>query len=335
MRRLELEAKISNDAQDATEAKIRPAAAATPTERVNRSAAEELQLREELRHARLLADTYQARTLELERLRLEMDEEVARMRHEREKEEMQKQRTNNEVRRLRAEVDAARAERAWHAESKRTGVVRDAAEQALRSPRSTHRDDLSDLSGAAPEYRGAAHPGLDYRPGSRTRRQRAKSSEPVGTYNQRLAGEEFSRGTTNDSITDSPGEDELSGSIRATPRTSAVRSNYTASSTSGSLLCAADAAAGTRARRISAPGAPQTTSAGFGTSSGRQLVYPGTSWVQSTPSTPKPASRQTRGEDAKAPVPKTATAVKPRPSPKSSTRSFSSNRGSPRSAVIR
>lgn len=344
MRRLELEAKMTSDQQDSTQSARKPLVVTAVCERVNKSAQDELQLREELRHARLLADTYQARTLELERLRLDMDEEVSRMRFERENDSLRQQKTENEVRRLRSEVEAARSERAWVSENKRTGAVRDAAEQALRSPRSRDRGDKRDRS-PAPEYRGASHPGLDYRPGSRTRRQRAKSSDANDVYaanfRRRLGGEEYSRGT-NDSLTqeDSLQEsDDLSnthGSVRGT-RTSAVRSNYAASSTtSGSMLCAADVAAGTRPRRISAPVAPVSASA-FGTSSGRQLHYPGTSWVQSTPLTPKPAPRQTRGEDQRQVVPRVPGNVKPRPpnTPKSSTRSFGSNRGSPRSAVIR
>merc|ERR1712050_241745 len=51
---------------------------------------------------------------------------VSRLRHERQKDELRRTKADNEVRRLRAEVDAARAERAWYAE-------------ALRSPRNATR----------------------------------------------------------------------------------------------------------------------------------------------------------------------------------------------------
>jgi hypothetical protein len=71
-------------------------------------------------------------------------------------------------------------------------------------------------------------------------------------------------------------------------------------------------------------------------------MYPGTSWVQSTPSTPKPSTRETRTEERKAAVPR-ATAVNkvqdkvaPKASPKSSTRSCNSfsSRGSPRGTTL-
>jgi len=338
MRRLELEAKMSSNAQDVSHASVHRSVVATATEKVNQ-ATSELQLREELRHARLLAETYQARTLELERLRLDMDEEVSRMRHEREKDEMTRQKVDNEVRRLRADVDAARAERAWHAETKRTGVVRDAAEQALRSPRSQQRE-IPKCGIEVPEYRGASHPGLDYVPGSR-RQRRAKSSEPA----QRLPiadlrHEQLSRGT-NESLfqEDKLMDDELSiiraqetPDSRLSPRSAAL--NRSSAGSSGTSSCgAADAAAGIRSRRISAP----ASGSAFGTSSGRQLVYPGSSWAQSTPasSTPKTTVRQTRAElqDAKAAVPRQGGSANgsAKPAvPKSSARPFSSNRTSSR-----
>lgn len=132
MKRLELEAKVSSEAGDAaSEAKKRA------SEKMNKTAGEELSLREELRHARLLADTYQARALTLERSRLEMDEEVARYRHERQKDEIRRQKTDMEIRRLRAEVEAARAERVWYAETKSAAGAKEIAQQALRSPRSS------------------------------------------------------------------------------------------------------------------------------------------------------------------------------------------------------
>jgi len=74
-------------------------------------AREEVQLREELRHARLLADTYQARVLELERVRIELEEEVQRVRQERDRTDAVQQKLASEVRRLRAEADSTRAAR--------------------------------------------------------------------------------------------------------------------------------------------------------------------------------------------------------------------------------
>jgi len=136
MRRLELEAKCASEANGEDEK--RSSRPSTPRGQVaSLRANEELQLREELRHARLLADTYQARTLELERLRLENEEEASRMRFERETDGMRRQKLENEARRLRAEVEALRAERAYHAEaSKAAGVgyaLQEAANKVMRA----------------------------------------------------------------------------------------------------------------------------------------------------------------------------------------------------------
>jgi len=67
----------------------------------------EAQMREELRHARLLADTYQARVLELERVRIELEEEVDAARHDRDRSDAHQQKLSSEVRRLRAEAERA------------------------------------------------------------------------------------------------------------------------------------------------------------------------------------------------------------------------------------
>lgn len=74
----------------------------------NNRAVEEVQLREELRHARLLADTYQARTMDLERQRIELEEEVRRTSKDREKEDARHKKLADEVRRLRAEARQVR-----------------------------------------------------------------------------------------------------------------------------------------------------------------------------------------------------------------------------------
>lgn len=66
---------------------------------------DELKLREDLRQAMLIADIYQARTLELEKTSARLEEEAKRNRHEREKE---KQKLGDEVRRLRAEAEGQR-----------------------------------------------------------------------------------------------------------------------------------------------------------------------------------------------------------------------------------
>jgi len=62
------------------------------------------QLRTSLRNARRLVQTYQARTLELERTRLDMEEEVSRSSKEREKEELLRLELEKEVRKLRGQL---------------------------------------------------------------------------------------------------------------------------------------------------------------------------------------------------------------------------------------
>lgn len=89
---------------------VRPAN--TPPQGPRTSAMEEVQLREELRHARLLADSYQSRTLELERMRIELEEQVRRSAQDREKEDARRQKLTEEVRRLRKEADSVRAMKA-------------------------------------------------------------------------------------------------------------------------------------------------------------------------------------------------------------------------------
>lgn len=70
---------------------------------------EEVRLREELRHSRLLADTYQSRTLELEKMRIELEDQVRRLRSDREKEDLTKQKLSNEVKRLRSDAETVKA----------------------------------------------------------------------------------------------------------------------------------------------------------------------------------------------------------------------------------
>merc|ERR1712008_520653 len=72
-------------------------------------AGEEVRLREELRHVRLLADNYQARSLELERSRVELLEEVRRVRLDKEKNDGRRHKLLDEVRRLRSEAKSARS----------------------------------------------------------------------------------------------------------------------------------------------------------------------------------------------------------------------------------
>mmetsp|Transcript_89069 Transcript_89069/g.157807 ORF Transcript_89069/g.157807 Transcript_89069/m.157807 type:complete len:716 (+) Transcript_89069:55-2202(+) len=107
VRRLELEAKASDMAEFNAE-----------EEGKGRRAVEEVRLREELRHARLLADTYQARTLELEKVRIDLEDQVRRQRSERDKDDLRSQKLANEVKRLRVDADVARrAKQQWEAEN--------------------------------------------------------------------------------------------------------------------------------------------------------------------------------------------------------------------------
>lgn len=72
---------------------------------VEGSASPEGPLREDLRKAKLEADMYQHRTMELERVRLEMEEEAVRAKHERDREEFQRSRLEREVASLRAQLE--------------------------------------------------------------------------------------------------------------------------------------------------------------------------------------------------------------------------------------
>jgi len=116
VRRLELEAKATEAESNVEE------------EGKGRRAVEEVRLREELRHARLLADTFQARTLELEKDRINLEDQVRRHRLERDNNELRSQKLNNEVKRLRADADVAKkARQQWESESlqllQQVGVV--------------------------------------------------------------------------------------------------------------------------------------------------------------------------------------------------------------------
>lgn len=99
LRKLELEAKVSGTVMDQ----------ATMEER---QVIEEVKLKEELRHARLLADTFQARTVELEKVRIDLEEQLRQSQLERSKEDLQRRKLTNEVKRLRADAEVAKAAKA-------------------------------------------------------------------------------------------------------------------------------------------------------------------------------------------------------------------------------
>lgn len=99
LRKLELEAKVSGAVLDQ----------ATMEER---QVIEEVKLKEELRHARLLADTFQARTVELEKVRMDLEEQLRQSQLERSKEDLQRRKLSNEVKRLRADAEVAKAAKA-------------------------------------------------------------------------------------------------------------------------------------------------------------------------------------------------------------------------------
>jgi len=123
MRRLELEAQITCERQAAAEAEAEADLDETLEEEdgSNSGKAEDApggskdestgQLRASLRNARRLVQTYQARTLELERTRMDMEEEVSRASKEREKEEMLRQELESEVRQLREQLREQEAAR--------------------------------------------------------------------------------------------------------------------------------------------------------------------------------------------------------------------------------
>lgn len=105
IRRLELEAKIGGSGPEMMPGDFEADQGSARQAR----AGEEVRLREELRHARLLADTYQARSLELERSRVELLEEVRRVRLDKEKNDGRRHKLLDEVRRLRSEAESARS----------------------------------------------------------------------------------------------------------------------------------------------------------------------------------------------------------------------------------
>lgn len=126
VRRLELEARATNDL-------TLDSPGGTPSQ--GRRANDEVRLLEELRHSRLLADTYQSRTLELEKMRIELEDQVRRLRSDREKEELAKQKLNNEVKRLRADAETVKAAKAsWDADKAARDVP---AAGVRRGPTST------------------------------------------------------------------------------------------------------------------------------------------------------------------------------------------------------
>lgn len=118
MRRLELEAQC-NEREEQPAAPVWPAAPPTGASVVDSGAGtpsrhrtpQELGpppgLAEEVRKARQMADHYQNRTKELEVVRLEMEEEATRVRQERDREVHTRHRLEQELRRLRSEVDGS------------------------------------------------------------------------------------------------------------------------------------------------------------------------------------------------------------------------------------
>lgn len=133
VRRLELEAKATEAESNVDE------------EGKGRRAVEEVRLREELRHARLLADTYQARTLELEKVRIDLEDQVRRNRSERDKDDLRSQKLNNEVKRLRADADVAKKAR-QQLESEKSGTASTGARRGLTGATSS----VSSASGSRP-----------------------------------------------------------------------------------------------------------------------------------------------------------------------------------------
>ncbi|CAE7363398.1 YPL264C, partial [Symbiodinium pilosum] len=120
LRKIELEAKASDTAADLSQSE-------------ERRALDEVRLKEELRHARLLADTLQARTIELEKTRMGLEEQVRRGKLERDKEELAKKRLGNEVRRLRADAEMARIAKA-SMDAERQAATASASAAATRRP---------------------------------------------------------------------------------------------------------------------------------------------------------------------------------------------------------
>lgn len=111
LRKLELEAQVSGTAAERSDAE-------------ERRAIDEVKLREELRHAHLLAETYQVRTVELEKLRMDLENKVRQLQLERSRDELQRRKLSNEVKRLRAEAEAAKVARAaWEAERRQSAAL--------------------------------------------------------------------------------------------------------------------------------------------------------------------------------------------------------------------
>jgi hypothetical protein len=129
IRRLELEAKIGGNGHEM----IACDAEADQGNARQAKAGEEVRLREELRHARLLADTYQARSLELERSRVELLEEVRRVRLDKEKNDGRRHKLIDEVRRLRSEAESARSTKQQERQEK-AATVQEAVIRASPTP---------------------------------------------------------------------------------------------------------------------------------------------------------------------------------------------------------
>ncbi|CAE8678576.1 unnamed protein product, partial [Polarella glacialis] len=138
-------------------------------ERQGRRAVEEVRLREELRHARLLADTYQSRTLELEKIRMELEDQVRSCKTTQEKEELQRQKLSNEVNRLRAERETAKAAKvAYEAE-------KSAMQAATGTPNGSRRGLLGSTNNSGLLGSSSATSSFSSRPGS------ARGQRPAAT----------------------------------------------------------------------------------------------------------------------------------------------------------
>jgi len=153
IRRLELEAKIGGNGPETTPCD----AEAEQGNSRQAKAGEEVRLREELRHARLLADTYQARSLELERSRVELLEEVRRVRLDKEKNDSRRHKLLDEVRRLRSEAESARSTRQQEKQEK-AATAQEAAIRASPTP-STRTSRLAPAAASASTQRVRTHRG--------------------------------------------------------------------------------------------------------------------------------------------------------------------------------
>ncbi|CAJ1396197.1 unnamed protein product [Effrenium voratum] len=190
VQKLELEAKVSG----------------AEHEPQDRRALDEVRLKEELRHARLLAETYQARALELEKARIDLEDQVRRSLAEREKEELQRRKLSNEVKRLRADAETAKAAKAaWETEQ---AANRQAAGRVKTTPGVSSRPEsarqrgtptLSSFGRAArpsvfgrssPESpRGLARAGESARRPDRPERHEAPEARPEETQVEASASE--------------------------------------------------------------------------------------------------------------------------------------------------